>query len=260
MLNKASWPTNGALLLVGNTERLPHGKNVNHSSLEQVAFDYAKDILSVGSTRSAPLFEAGTHLDFRYVAPEGSSQWIKVDQIRELIGWAASTPQISNKKIAIISPGHAMNLQAANAFLKTLEEPSSSTLFILVSDKPALLPATIRSRCFWVRMRAPFNNQNAHTELKIRIQSDLKLLAEQRTDPISLASEWVKHPPKEILHWLLVNLSESIAQSGLENKIKQENLPWKFMEKVYEAKRALEEPNSPNLQLLLESLLIEYIG
>jgi hypothetical protein len=252
---KCAWPVSGAILLVGNFGSFMPGLR---TPLEQMAFDHAKNILTEGSPRSAMLFDSGTHSDFRTIMPEENSQWIKVDQIRELIQWAMAAPQISNKKVAILAPAHAMNLQAANAFLKTLEEVSLSTLFILITDRVSLIPVTVRSRCFWVRIRTAFNKFNEDAELKSIIQRDLQLLAKKQCDPVSIASEWLKNSPKETLHWLLVVLSELINKAALEDKINVMDQPWEFIEAVLEAKRALEEPNPPNIQLLMESLLIRY--
>jgi len=58
-------------------------------------------------------------------------------------------------KVVLISPAHRMNINAANALLKVLEEPPTNTVFILVSDRPDLLPATIRSRCSTIGFRTP---------------------------------------------------------------------------------------------------------
>ena len=136
------WPTSGTILLVG----------ANESTLQR-ANEHARGLLCENGTRSRALFDANSHPDFRYIAPEEGSHRIKIDQIRELMLWANGKPQISSIQVAILSPAHTLNLQAANALLKTLEEPSLSTLFILVTDKPSFLPATIRSRCYWIRLK-----------------------------------------------------------------------------------------------------------
>jgi DNA polymerase-3 subunit delta' len=72
---------------------------------------------------------------------------IVVDQIRELSAWLALTPQAGRAQVVLIEPADAMNSAAANALLKTLEEPNPARYLLLVSAYPARLPATIRSRC-----------------------------------------------------------------------------------------------------------------
>ena len=72
---------------------------------------------------------------------------IVVDQIRELSAWLALTPQVGRAQVVLIEPADAMNNAAANALLKTLEEPNPARFLLLVSAHPARLPPTIRSRC-----------------------------------------------------------------------------------------------------------------
>jgi DNA polymerase-3 subunit delta' len=65
------------------------------------------------------------------------------------------TNRISARKVALIHPAEAMNRHAANALLKTLEEPPGDAVLVLVSHDPARLPATIRSRCQFFHARLP---------------------------------------------------------------------------------------------------------
>jgi DNA polymerase III subunit delta' len=96
-----------------------------------------------------------THPDLRLVEPvtydeEGNptaTDTIAVERIRELIDFALLSSHRGGAKIAIIAPADALNAAAANALLKTLEEPPPGTFLILVSSQPARLPATIVSRC-----------------------------------------------------------------------------------------------------------------
>lgn len=250
------WPASGSILLVGDFVFSDHDQK-HKMGIEKQALDFARTILS-DSPKSEKLFDSATHSDFRYIHPEGDSQWIKVDQIRELIQWSTGKPQISNKKVAILAPAHAMNIQAANAFLKTLEEPSLQTLFILVSDKPTFIPATIRSRCYWIRVRENYNQNATDSVLKQMIGKDLLALESKESDPVSIGNRWIKENPKRVLHWLAVILSEKINKAGREGKIVKDRKWWNFVDRVLEAKRSLEEPNQPNIQLLIESLLIEY--
>jgi DNA polymerase-3 subunit delta' len=85
------------------------------------------------------------HPDLRWVAPEGAV--IKVDDIRELSGFSVGTRQSAPRKVAVIEAADLMNPNAANALLKTLEEPPSDTYLLLTSCRPARLLPTIVSRC-----------------------------------------------------------------------------------------------------------------
>lgn len=92
------------------------------------------------------LATSGAHPDFFQLIPT-ESDFIKVDQVRELVDFVNQTSQISKGKVVVIEPAEALNLNAANALLKSLEEPNGNTRFILVSHQPGQLLATIKSRC-----------------------------------------------------------------------------------------------------------------
>ncbi len=241
------WPENGAVLLIAS-EGAP-------------AYQHAKKILSDKSPRSSALFDSRTHPDFYHLHPEKDSRWIKIDQVRELIEWSQGRPQISAKKVAIVSPAHAMNLQAANALLKTLEESSQETLFILITDKPSFIAETIRSRCFWIRTKEIIQESLAEVisnDLKDKIKKDLNTLKAKKTNAIAVAMAWIKEDPKELLNQLFLVINDEVKKSAADNALSKNPRPWHFLDNVIQAKRSLEEPNSPNVQLLLESLLIEY--
>ncbi|GGK02163.1 DNA polymerase III subunit delta' [Luteimonas terricola] len=80
---------------------------------------------------------------------------VPVDQVRELSVRLSTTPQYGSAKVAIIDPADDMNDAAANALLKTLEEPVPGRYLWLVCANPARLPATIRSRCQRLEFRLP---------------------------------------------------------------------------------------------------------
>jgi DNA polymerase III subunit delta' len=78
---------------------------------------------------------------------------IRIDRVRALIDFVQLTSHRQRAKVAVIAPAERMNAAAANALLKTLEEPPQGTYLILVSDQPGRMPATLRSRCR--RLAAP---------------------------------------------------------------------------------------------------------
>ncbi|HEY5645148.1 MAG TPA: hypothetical protein VIS76_04355 [Pseudomonadales bacterium] len=85
------------------------------------------------------------HPDLKWVAPEGAI--IKVDEIREVGAFAVGTRQSAPCKVVVVESADLMNPSAANALLKTLEEPPADTYLILSSSRPARLLPTIVSRC-----------------------------------------------------------------------------------------------------------------
>jgi DNA polymerase III subunit delta' len=98
----------------------------------------------VGCRRVAAL----GHPDLSWLRPqEESRQTIRIEQVRDLAADLALTSHGGGYKVGIIAPADALNRFAANALLKTLEEPPARTLLVLVATQPSRLPATIRSRC-----------------------------------------------------------------------------------------------------------------
>jgi DNA polymerase-3 subunit delta' len=114
-----------------------------------------------GDCRSCRLMVSGAHPDYFFVSREVDPKnhklrkLIIVDQIRKLIGSLQLTTSISNTKVALIDPAELMNPNAANALLKTLEEPPGVVYLILVCSDPARLPVTIRSRCQTIQVTQP---------------------------------------------------------------------------------------------------------
>lgn len=98
---------------------------------------------------------AGRHPDVFDLQPTGDSKQIRVEDVRAFIADLALTSHGGGYRVGIVSPADALNTNAANALLKTLEEPPARTLIALVSASPSRLPATIRSRCTRLRVTAP---------------------------------------------------------------------------------------------------------
>jgi DNA polymerase-3 subunit delta' len=99
--------------------------------------------------------ERDIHPDWINVRPIEDSQQIRIEQVRELAQELALTSHQGGYKVGIVSPADVLNRFAANALLKTLEEPPRRTILILVVTQPSRLPATILSRCQRVRIAAP---------------------------------------------------------------------------------------------------------
>ncbi len=104
-----------------------------------------------GRCRSCRLAAEGAHPDHRFFAPAGNQ--LLIDQIREVVREAALSPVEGRYKVFIITEFERANVNAANALLKTLEEPSATTRILLVSHQPSGLLDTIISRCQLLRLR-----------------------------------------------------------------------------------------------------------
>lgn len=162
------------------------GRGLGKRLLAEHLSDY---ILCDGNLSHQQLFKAGSHPDFYVLRPENEvenhkaldpdlldlspalsntyaarlipqhagkpKQAISIDQVRMLTPMLATYPHISKHRVVIVDHAEKMNTNAANALLKSLEEPPANTLFILISDRPDRLPATIRSRCSLVAFTVP---------------------------------------------------------------------------------------------------------
>jgi DNA polymerase-3 subunit delta' len=98
---------------------------------------------------------AGQHPDLVWVRPLDESRQIRIEQVRGLIEELALTSHQGRYKVGVLSPADSMNRFAANALLKTLEEPPAQTQLVLVATQPSRLPPTILSRCQRVRVMPP---------------------------------------------------------------------------------------------------------
>jgi len=94
---------------------------------------------------SCKKIDSGVHPDFLLISPEGGQ--IRIEEIRAIDDMLSFKPFEGRLKVVIVDDADTMNSYAANAFLKTLEEPPQDSLIILVSSNSDRLPDTIRSRC-----------------------------------------------------------------------------------------------------------------
>lgn len=124
-----------------------------------------------GSCAGCRWFSQDSHPDFRLIRPAAdeisaddaeapakaakASRDIRIEQIRALAGFVEIASHRGGAKVVLITPAEAMNGAAANALLKTLEEPPPNTYFIMVSSRSYRLPPTVRSRCRQVPIGAP---------------------------------------------------------------------------------------------------------
>ena len=99
--------------------------------------------------RACTMGLAGTHPDLLMLEPDG--QFLKIEQIRAMQSALTYTPWSGQRKIAVIDRAERLNQEAANALLKTLEEPPEASLLLLISGAPDDLLPTIRSRCQRIR-------------------------------------------------------------------------------------------------------------
>ncbi|MEO7066985.1 MAG: DNA polymerase III subunit delta' [Rhodanobacter sp.] len=189
-----------------------------------------------GHCRRCLLLAAGTHPDlisltFGLRKNNTLRSEIVVEQVRELSARLALNSQMGGWQIVVIDPADAMNPAAANALLKTLEEPSAQTLLLLLADAPWRLPQTIRSRCQRIEFHLPpesvslawlkavgltdaasalvaasgnpglaraWSEQGA-IERRLEVRKDLAALAAGRGQPLDVVKRWLADEPAQRL-------------------------------------------------------------
>lgn len=127
------------------------------------------------------LIAGRSHPDVLWIEPEKAGQAIKVDQVREINHFMQQSSMGDACRVVVIAPADAMNTNAANALLKTLEEPSQQAYLLLVCDQAGSLPATILSRCQQIHFPRPekslamlwlqqqLKNENVDIDLCLRL-------------------------------------------------------------------------------------------
>jgi DNA polymerase-3 subunit delta' len=279
------WNELKAAAFLRDRQHLPHallftgpkglGKNVFATWLAQLLLcaNPSDDGKPCGLCQGCRLFMAGSHPDLHVVQPEviykssdtliaqyapryapadkskesKDSSVIRIDQIRSLIEDAQTRPQIAACKVILLSPADTMNVNAANSLLKLLEEPPPDSYLVLVADRPAHLPATIRSRCARLEFRAPpveaalawlqaqnLSNEEAKLLLglaagaplaafafantafldqRTTLLGDMANLANGQGDPLACATRWKSLGIERCLLWLQGWLSDLIVTS-----------------------------------------------
>ena len=207
----------------------------------------AEDAAAAMAERHEP---ADHHPDLHWLFPEPKRRTLTVEQIREATRVLSLTSLTAQAKVLVLEPADAMTAAAANALLKTLEEPSADTYLLLVSHQPGRLPATIRSRCQSLAVRCPPVAESAawlrdsgkdpgavdwialldsaqalpfraigfqrSRFIKIYNELDDKLynISTNRIDPQTVAEEWLAGDIEATLSWLSARL-QSIIRARL---------------------------------------------
>ncbi len=211
-----------------------------------------------GHCHACALLAAGSHPDFRHVGPPEDKTVIPIDTIRAVGEFFALTSQYNGRQVIIVHPAEAMNKAAANALLKTLEEPTPGALLVLVCSKPSQLLPTIRSRCqqiafalpasaqalAWLGQKLPgdvdaeallalaegaplaalrFNEEGGLAARQALMRHWADLLA-GREDPLQVAAQWKPWGLTRSLQWLsswvtdLIRLKSTAGQAVISNK------------------------------------------
>jgi len=254
-------------------DQVPHalaltcGEGWGHLALLNAACSLLLGI-SPGEESTLNLAEVA-HPDMRWVVPDGAV--IKVEQIRRLNEFAVQTPQIAERKVAAIVDAHLLNANAANALLKTLEEPPPNTHIVIATTRWGRLLPTIRSRC--QRLQHDQSSAVAHAWL---VEQGISIsdheFAELGYAPLAAAAPG----PLRLVDWLtrlsddelpeLVNALDGIDLVAWLAQWYRAIIPmllvhksprewFGFCDELIEIRRQIETSNAANSRLLLERLI-----
>lgn len=237
--------------------RTPHAMlvtGVDGLGIEALAYSFSRYLLCLapiedvacGRCRGCELFQAETHPDFKLVGLEEKSKQIKVDQIRSCNTFVGKTAHFNHYKVVLIKDADTMNINAANALLKNLEEPSGQTVFLLVSAKLSAILPTIRSRCrtvtilpppesealswlgeqkiqeadMWLQLaggapiRAKQWSEGDYATKRLEIYADIEGLLESHRSVTQVANAWQKMDLE-----LLIDIQLSVLEAFLKHAI-----------------------------------------
>jgi len=232
-------------------DRLPHAllfQGPAGIGKRRLALTLARRILcedgrACGRCPACRLLAGGNHPDLLTLAPEPGRP-LTVDRIRELIEALTLTPQYGRGRVVVLEAADRMNPAAANAFLKTLEEPAPDTVILLLCEQVSRLPATIVSRCQRLPLIPPPRDEaerwlvsqgvsplqaglalaltggaplaakawleGDEPERRRRFLKTLDALLSGRRDPVVLAGEWQTETPERLIVWLLTVVADLI--------------------------------------------------
>ena len=283
-----------------DTDRMPHALLLHGSNgvgKRRLAITLAQRLLcsaeaneyACGSCKSCKLLLAGSHPDLTILEPEEEGKKIRVDDVRTLCTKLNTTAQQGGWKIGLILVADAMNINASNALLKSLEEPQGKTLLVLVSDRLHALLPTIRSRCqkqylatpgedvatHWLKevsgnssdvakaievsngrpLLALHNIESGTLALRQDFEGIIEGVASGSLSSVEAAQQCVKLNGNNIIEWYMHyvhRLAVNEGQGGGDRRLFQ------FQDRLMSARQLLFSQSNVNQQLLLEGLFMDW--
>lgn len=242
------------VLTLFEQNRLPHALLLNgvpgigkarlaESIAGYVMCHQPKNQHACGHCRSCELLASSGHPDLYYLHPEEAGRPIKVDQVRQLTEFMQNTAQQGGYRVVVLEPAESMNISAANALLKTLEEPGRDTLLILITHQLGQVLPTVKSRCQrldcavpsaeqsvqWLMAQLTIDEAEAVQLLKVvhgaplkgltfksggqqvlraDLLSSLRDMLRRRKTPLEVAEQFVKADVENVLSLILGLLSD----------------------------------------------------
>jgi DNA polymerase III subunit delta' len=181
---------------------------------------------------------ADHHPDLHWLFPEEDKRSISIEQVREALESLALKGHQGGAKVLLIEPAEAMTVAAANALLKSLEEPQGQTYMLLVSEQAGRLPSTVRSRCQTLLVHGPKadlaaagatggtmtgsraelaplrlarNNTQEYYLFINDLNDSLNSVYDMKRDPQAVADEWLKkEDTAQVLDWLTGRIRRAV--------------------------------------------------
>jgi len=297
--HRAAWDSLVELSRVG---RLPHALMLlgpGETGKQHLALSFAQRLFcsvpgehsACGQCRGCQLFTAGSHPDFLLLEPEEAGKVIKVDDIRAAGEFAGKTASQGGWRVLVLSPAEGMNVSAANAFLKTLEEPGERVLIVLISHQGGAVLPTIRSRCRimtlsepplglardWLAARA---SQGAEVERALqqaggrplralrfldgelraqleRFEAALEALEAGAASALESARAVQDIPGRELVDWLQRRVYEHLRAPALVGSPRARPF-FRFLDRLVAVRQRITGTANPNAQLLWEEVLMDW--
>ncbi len=273
------------LQALSRSGNLPHAwlfVGSDHAMQHEVAVAFSAWLLcgspnnssACGVCKTCSMFAANTHPDYCLVQPAEDKTTILLDDVRELNNFLSTKAQFGVYRIVLIFPADKMNLAVANSLLKNLEEPGPNTLIILLSSSASILLKTIVSRCQILHFDSVKQPESQELEnVKQMINYLLDIYLQRHLTEVELVDMLVKRWPNEVLYWFELALADIILCSythdpqylrypslyddllALSDKIGVHKL-WLMLTKVQTARYSFGSGQRPNLQLVLEDLVL----
>jgi DNA polymerase III subunit delta' len=281
--------------------RLPHAMMLTGSpgiGLERLATAFAQRLLCTaelskyvcGTCKGCQLMMAGNHPDLTLLAPLEEGKAILIDPVRDLMSKLSKTSQQGGWKVALITPAEAMNINSSNALLKSLEEPHDKTLLILLSYRPSMVSATIRSRCQVQSLSLPDSAkatrwltevsgdlqlaektleiasgrpllaldymQGGSLELRQNFEELINQVRQGGLSPMGAAQQCQKLNSDQMLDWFM-NYLHRLATGELQNSPNRGLFD--FSDKLRKARGWVLSGSNINTQLLWEELFMDWL-
>ncbi|GGI91271.1 DNA polymerase III subunit delta' [Legionella impletisoli] len=255
-----------------------------------VGYLFCEQLSACGQCHQCQRLLENVHPDLHYIAQDALDKAIKIDQIRAIQQDIYQTPQRAKYRIVIIDSAERMNIAAANALLKVLEEPPVHTLFILLAEQMSSIPPTILSRCQkyffsdgmhdeidYLNLGKLYPNEDPRAVIfqdRDQLIQSLIDLCESKVSPPEIATRWSHYNFDDLLWWLYLVNSQMIrfhfykseANSRANNRSLyrlSQQIPvtsfFDYNRKISVLRKKLSQNITINQTLALEDLLLDYV-